>query len=63
MQAEGKEALTFGASATGELHPEANLHGSIKLKMLKRGYHAITKRTGLTKRGEFRVSLRTRWRC
>ncbi|KAK4047742.1 hypothetical protein OIV83_005250 [Microbotryomycetes sp. JL201] len=57
MQAEGKESLTFGASATGELLPEHNLGGSLSLKLLKRGYHAITKHTGLTKRGEFRAKF------
>lgn len=55
MKAEGKNGLTFGTSATGELHPEANL-GGWRVKMMKKGYKMITKKTGLTKRAEFRVS-------
>jgi len=55
MKAEGKNGLTFGTSATGELHPEANLDGW-KVKVMKKGYKMINKKTGLNKRAEFRVS-------
>lgn len=55
MAAEGRESLSFGASAREELEPTHNLHGW-KIKALTKGYHAITHRTQLVQRGQFRVS-------
>lgn len=54
MKLEGRKGLTFGTSATEEFHPEANL-GGWRVNMMKKGYKMVTKKTGLTKRGDFRV--------
>lgn len=55
MKEEGRNGLTFGTSATPELHLEANIHGW-GIKVLAKSYKTIVKRTGLAKRGQFRVS-------
>lgn len=56
MQFEGRNALTFGASATSEIHPEYNL-GGWKIRMLGKAYKKIVTRYGLANRGQFRVSF------
>lgn len=54
MKDEGHNGLTFGTSATPDIIPEHNI-GGWKIKMLSKGYKVIAKKTGLTKRGDFRV--------
>lgn len=56
MKEEGRRDLTFGTSATETLHLEHNI-GGWSIKLLAKGYKEIVKRTGLAKRGHFRVSL------
>jgi hypothetical protein len=56
MQFEGRGQLTFGASATDEIHPEHNLDGW-KIKMLGKAYKKVVSKYGLANRGQFRVRL------
>jgi hypothetical protein len=55
MKEEDRNGLTFGTSATKDIIPERNVHGW-KIKVLSKGYRLIAKKTGLVKRGQFRVS-------
>jgi len=54
MQFEGKNNLTFGASAQEDLQIEYNL-GGWKIKMLGKAYRKIVSKYGLANRGQFRV--------
>lgn len=55
MQFEGKNNLTFGASAEEDLDIEYNL-GGWKIRMLGKAYRKIVSKYGLANRGQFRVS-------
>jgi hypothetical protein len=56
MQFEGKNNLTFGASAQEDLDIEHNL-GGWKIKVLGKAYRKIVSKYGLANRGQFRVSF------
>ncbi|ORY92772.1 hypothetical protein BCR35DRAFT_298295 [Leucosporidium creatinivorum] len=58
MKEEGRNALSFGASATEVLYLEHNI-GGWSIKLLAKGYKEIVKRTGLAKRGQFRSKFDT----
>ncbi|GAA5959950.1 hypothetical protein JCM3765_000657 [Sporobolomyces pararoseus] len=58
MQFEGKNNLTFGASATEDLEIEHNL-GGWKIKVLGKAYRKIVSKYGLANRGQFRAKFGT----
>ncbi|GAA5909868.1 uncharacterized protein JCM6883_003120 [Sporobolomyces salmoneus] len=58
MQFEGKNNLTFGASAQEDLDIEYNL-GGWKIKMLGKAYRKIVSKYGLANRGQFRAKFGT----
>jgi len=58
MQFEGKNNLTFGASAQEDLQIEYNL-GGWKIKMLGKAYRKIVSKYGLANRGQFRSKFGT----
>ncbi|GAA5943909.1 hypothetical protein JCM3775_002274 [Rhodotorula graminis] len=58
MQFEGRNGLTFGASAAEEVEPEYNL-GGWKIRMLGKAYKKIVARYGLANRGQFRAKFGT----
>lgn len=58
MQFEGKNNLTFGASAQEDLEIECNL-GGWKIKMLGKAYRKIVDKYGLANRGQFRAKFGT----
>ncbi|GAA5928480.1 uncharacterized protein JCM15063_003890 [Sporobolomyces koalae] len=58
MQFEGKNDLTFGASAQDDLQIEYNLKGW-KIKMLGKAYKKIVAKYGLANRGQFRSKFGT----
>ncbi|GAA5932977.1 hypothetical protein JCM1841_003859 [Sporobolomyces salmonicolor] len=58
MQFEGKNNLTFGASAQDDIHPEHNL-GGWKIRMLGKAYRKIVSKYGLANRGQFRAKFGT----
>lgn len=55
MKGEGRQTLTFGASATENLLLEHNIRRGVRTRLLERSYSFIVARTGLTQRGQFRV--------
>lgn len=55
LRHEGALSVSFGISADSELVPVSNLNGW-KITWLSKAYKRVLKTTGLTKRGEFRVS-------
>ncbi|GAA5824205.1 hypothetical protein JCM11251_001566 [Rhodosporidiobolus azoricus] len=58
MVFEGRNGLTFGASAQEEIHPEYNL-GGWKVKMLGKAYKKIVSKYGLANRSQFRSKFGT----
>ncbi|GAA6002367.1 hypothetical protein JCM10207_001084 [Rhodosporidiobolus poonsookiae] len=59
MQFEGRNSLTFGASAAEDLTPEYHIGNSWKFRMLGKSYRKIVSKYNLANRGQFREKFGT----
>jgi hypothetical protein len=51
----GRVTVTFGITASEEMSPESNI-GGWRVSWLSKTYSKVVSATGITKRGDFRVS-------